>query len=214
MQWRIKGLIIFFGALFLFLIFNVYNVQIKKGAYYLTKAQMQEEASGGFEAPRGNIYFLDKNDNSVQAAMNKDYQIIYAVPVEIQASGDQTSAYAEKLSPITGVSVEELSGKFSKGNDKYELILEKASSQQTTEIKNLNLKGIYISNHLLRFYPFGDLAAHVLGFTDYSSGSAEGKYGVELYFNDLLSGKDGGIEDGKLIAAESGKDLILTIDPT
>ncbi|NCN94993.1 penicillin-binding protein 2 [Candidatus Wolfebacteria bacterium] len=214
MQWRIKGLIIFFGALFLFLIFNVYNVQIKKGDYYLNKARMQEEASGGFEASRGNIYFLDKNDNSVQAAMNKDYPIVYAVPVEIQASGDSALAYAEKLSPITGVSVEELAGKFGKENDKYELILEKASSRQMDGIKNLNLKGIYISSHLLRFYPFGDLAAHVLGFIDYSSGSAEGKYGVELYFNDLLSGKAGGVEDGKLIAAESGKDLILTIDPT
>src|SRR4030042_2068440 len=154
MQSRIKGLIFFFGALFLFLIFNVYNVQIKKGAYYLTKAQIQEEASGGFEAPRGNIYFLDKNNNSVQAAMNKDYPIVYAVPVEVQASGDSALSYAEKLSPITGVSVEELNGKFSKANDKYELIIEKASSQQIDEIRNLNLKGIYTSSNLLRFYPF------------------------------------------------------------
>ncbi len=214
MRWRIKGLIFFFGALFLFLIFNVYNVQIKKGAYYLTKAQMQEEASGGFEAPRGSIYFLDKNNNSVQAAMNKDYPIVYAVPVEIQLSGNSALVYAEKLSSITGVSVEELNGKFSKANDKYELIIEKASSQQTTEIKNLNLKGIYVSSRLLRFYPFGDLAAHILGFLDYSSGLAEGKYGAELYFNDLLSGKNGGVENKKLIPAESGKDLILTIDPT
>lgn len=213
MRWRIKGLIFFFGVLFFFLIFNVYNVQIKKGAYYLTKAQMQEEASGGFKAPRGNIYFLDKNNNSVQVAMNKDYPVIYAVPIEIQASGDSVLFYAEKLSPITGVSVEELSGKFAKANDKYELIIEKASAQQTAEIKDLNLKGIYISSYLLRFYPFGDLAAHILGFLDYSSGSAEGKYGAELYFNDLLSGKSGGVENKKLIAAESGKDLFLTIDP-
>ncbi len=213
MQWRIKGLIFFFGALFLFLIFNVYNVQIKKGAYYLTKAEMQEEASGGFEAPRGNIYFLDKNSNSVQAAMNKDYPAVYAVPVEVQASGEPVASYAEKLSPITGVSIEELKGKFNKENDKYELIIEKASSQQTAEIKNLNLKGIYISSRLLRFYPFGDLAAHVLGFLDYSKGLAEGKYGLELYFNDLLSGKNGGMKSGKLFSAESGEDLILTIDP-
>ncbi len=175
---------------------------------------MQEEASGGFEAPRGSIYFLDKNNNFVQAAMNKDYPIVYAVPVEIQLSGNSALVYAEKLSSITGVSVEELNGKFSKANDKYELIIEKASSQQTTEIKNLNLKGIYVSSRLLRFYPFGDLAAHILGFLDYSSGLAEGKYGAELYFNDLLSGKNGGVENKKLIPAESGKDLILTIDPT
>ncbi|MFA5099073.1 MAG: penicillin-binding protein 2 [Candidatus Paceibacterota bacterium] len=213
MQWRIKGLIFFFGALFLFLIFNVYSVQIQKGDYYLAKAKMQEEASGGFEAPRGSIYFLDKNNNSVQAAMNKDYPIVYAVPVEIQASGESIASYAEKLSPITGVSVEELKEKFAKESDKYELIVEKAVSGQTDEIKNLNLKGIYISSHLLRFYPFGDLAAHILGFLDYSNGLAEGKYGLELYFDDSLSGKSGGVEDGKLVSAESGKDLILTIDP-
>ncbi len=213
MQWRIKGLIIFFGVLSFFLIFNIYNIQIEKGSYYLNKAQMQEEASGGFKAPRGNIYFLDKNNNSVQAAMNKDYPIVYAVPVEIQASGNPILAYAEKLSPIAGISIEELNQKFAKENDKYELIIEKASSQQTTEIKNLNLKGVYISSNLLRFYPFGDLAAHVLGFLDYSSGLAQGKYGLELYFDDLLSGKSGGVENGKLIPAEPGKDLILTIDP-
>ncbi len=211
-QWRIKALIFFFSTLFLFLVFNIYNIQIRKGDYYFTKSRAQEEASGNFEAPRGNIYFLDKNGNSTQAALNKEYTRIYAVPTELKGDAALAASYAEKLSPITGVPTADLVKNLTKKNDQFELIIDKASDEQASEVKKLALKGIYIDSHLLRFYPFNDMAAHILGFVDYPDGAASGRYGAELYFNDSLSGKNGGAENGKLTAVEPGADLTLTID--
>jgi len=212
MQWRIKSLFFLFGILYLFLIFNIYNLQIEKRAYFLTKAETQERAGGVFTAPRGNIYFVDKNNNLIPAALNKEYPMIYAVPKEVQTDAGLTQTYAEKLSPILGIPVEDLTKKLSKPNDLYELLVEKASPEQIDKIKSLNLKGIYIKNHLLRFYPFGDLASHILGFVSPVDEREKGVYGLELSFNDVLSGKPGQIKDGKIIEPEPGRDLVLTID--
>ncbi len=54
---------------------------------------------------------------------------------------------------------------------------------------------------VLRFYPKGSLAAHVLGFVGYRGHERVGQYGVEAYYDDVLN-------------STSGNDLVLTIDPT
>ncbi len=197
------------------LIFNIYNLQIEKRIYYLSKVETQAQASGVFEASRGNIYFIDRNNNFIPAALNKEYLKIYAVPKEIQENNndyDNIRNYAEKLALILNLSVEELEKKLSKKNDQYKLLVEKASPEQIKEIKKINLKGIYIGSHLLRFYPFEDLASHLLGFVGPAGETTNGRYGVELYFNEMLSGKAGEIKEYKIIESEAGKDLILTID--
>lgn len=212
MQWRIKFLIFIFGISYFILIFNIYNLQIQKSAYYLTKAETQERASGVLEAPRGNIYFTDRSNNLIQAALNKEYPTIYAVPKEIQQQATSSIAYAEELSPIVNLSTEELKKLFAKPNDLYELLVDKASTEQIQKINSLNLKGIYTDSHLLRFYPFEDLAAHLLGFVGSTSETKKGVYGLELYFDETLAGKAGEIKGDKIIEAKAGSDLILTID--
>lgn len=204
--WRINSLIFVFGILYFLLIFNIYKLQIEKSIYYLTQAQSQEKASGVFEAVRGNIFFTDRNNNLIPAALNKDYPIIYAVPKEIQQNA------AEKLAPIVNLSTEELEKIFNKPDDLYELLVEKADAQQIEEIGDLKLKGIYTRTHSLRFYPLEDLASHLLGFVAPVLEKRIGRYGVELYFNETLAGKDGQLEGDNIIKPESGKDLILTID--
>mgnify|MGYP001571674994 CR=1 FL=1 len=216
MKWRIKSLIFAFGALYLFLIFCLYNLQIQKSTYYLSKVEAQEEASGVLQAPRGDIYFTDKNNAFVPAAFDKDFPMIYADPKEvqqeIQKSGESIETLAKKLSPIINIATDQLQKKISKQNDSYELLVSKASTEQINEIKKLNLKGVYISDHLLRFYPFNGISSHLLGFVDSSQGAETGRYGAELYFNDLLSGKDGKVENGRVIPPQPGDDLTLTID--
>jgi cell division protein FtsI/penicillin-binding protein 2 len=186
MRWRITSLIFIFGALYFFLIFNIYNLQIEKGNYYFRKAEALEKLSGAFKKARKNIYFIDKNNNFAPAALNKEYPIIYAVPKEI---AENAAIYAEKLSPIFNISAEELEKKFNKPKNEYALLVQKASAEQIEEIKKLNLKGIYVKNELLRYYPFGDLASHLLGYVE-STEESGGRYGTELYFNDSLSAQN------------------------
>ncbi|MEK7193841.1 MAG: penicillin-binding protein 2 [Patescibacteria group bacterium] len=210
MRWRILTVIIGFGILYLVLLSKLYDIQFNKSAYYSAQAESQNIASGLLKATRGNIYFIDKNNKLIQAVLNKDYATIIAVPKDIQESA---RSYAEKLAPILNLSVEELEEKLSKPDDSYELLIQKATYEQVSEIREMELEGIYIKNESLRFYPFGSLASHLLGFVAPDENDKfSGRYGVELFFNDLLAGKSGESKGDKIIGPQDGQNVILTID--
>ncbi|MEE8131436.1 MAG: penicillin-binding protein 2 [Candidatus Paceibacterota bacterium] len=214
MNWRFLLILIFFGGLYSLLIYNISELQLEKWEYYSSQAEAQQRADGELEPVRGNIYFTDKNNNLIPAVLNKEYSVIYAVPVETQTNADLTRTYAENLSSIVNISVEELEKKLSKPDDLYELLVQKATSEQLKKIKELELEGIYTRNQLFRFYPFGDLASHILGFIAPTADSDKlvGRYGIEFYFDEVLVGKPGQAKGDTLIKPEDGQDLILTID--
>lgn len=212
MRWRINFLFLIFSVLFLILVFNIYNLQIEKGSYFLTRAEDQEKLNGALDIPRGNIYFTDINGKFIQVAINKDYFTIFAVPEEIPKDDEIMENYAEKLSSIVGFSIEDLKNKFLKSGDLYEMLVEKADYEKLEEINNLNLKGIYAQSHSFRFYPFGKTASHLLGFVGLAGDMKKGLYGVEAYFEEILSGKKDKVNDNKTAKSENGDNLILTID--
>lgn len=216
-KWRINLLIAIFGVLYSVLFFNLYGVQIKKGDYYLNRSEFQQLAAGVLEAERGNIYFVDKNDNLIPAALNKDYAIVYAVPKEIQNNASGSEALirnrVEKLSAALNLPLEETEKKLTKADDLYELLVQKVTPDQIQKIKGSDIKGVYVKNRPLRFYPFDSLAAHVLGFISPTEGNEFlGRYGLERQFNSFLRGKQGEVKQGNLIKPEKGKDIVLTID--
>jgi len=231
MRWRYFSIIFIFSALYLVLISNLLNLQYFKKDY-LSQAELRNQLSGILSSERGNIYITDKNNNKIEVALNKDYPIIYVVPKEIQQIAEQggfrlaeggltTRAYAEQLSPIIGDSVDDLEKKLNKQEDEYELLVQKASGQQSEQIKNLNLKGIYFKKNNARFYPFEKLASHLIGFVSPADdketikyGNVQlGRYGIESKFNFFLAGEVGVSDNGKIIKkSEKGEDLFLTID--
>ena len=96
-------------------------------------------------------------------------------------------------------------------------IIARASEEKLGDIivRNLDTK---------RYYPQGELAAAVIGFTNYDG---DGVYGVESYYNDYLKGVDGKIisatdangnempyKNDKIYDAQDGNSLYLTIDTT
>lgn len=89
------------------------------------------------------------------------------------------------------------------------------------KIAALNIAGVYLQREYRRYYPAGEVAAHVLGFTNVDDAGQEG---LELAYNDWLRGESGRkmvMKDrlGRTIkhvesiqAAQPGKDLTLSID--
>ena len=89
------------------------------------------------------------------------------------------------------------------------------------EVSDLNLAGVYLQREYRRYYPAGEVATHVVGFTNVDD---IGQEGIELAYNDWLQGKPGEklvIKDrlGRTIkhvesiqSAQPGKDLTLSID--
>lgn len=192
------------------LIFNIYELQIKKGVYYAAKAASQSRGRDFLASSRGTIYFSDKNGNKISASLNREYPVIFAVPKEI-ADADEAAA---ALSPILNIETEKIKNLLIKPDDLYELLLAKASGEQVAKIKALGLKGIYIDSQGFRFYPFGNLASHLLGFVGpaQDDGLIKGRYGIEQVYDDYLRSDDLELTIDRNIQAQAEKILKSLIE--
>ena len=210
MKLRLFSIFLFFIILYSSLIFKIYGLQIEKGGYYSARAASQNRLAGFLEPQRGSIYFTDRNDNFIPAAITKAYPVIFAVPKEIK---DENFA-AESLYGILNIDKEKLLKALSKSDDPYELLLRRASNEQVDKIRELGLAGVYIDEENSRFYPFNNLASHILGFVGQAAldSNSLGRYGLELYFNDKLDGEAGRLDGDRIVEPVSGSNLHLTID--
>ncbi len=193
MKWRLYLVfsipLILFGVLFS----NMYVLQIKHGNVNFARAASLARIARS--SPRGTIYFTDKNGGRITAAIDRKVPTIFAVPKEMKHP-QETAAAVAKLLTLDAATLET---SFSKSNDEYELLVDKASKEDVEKIKAAKLEGIHIGSANSRYYPLGNLGAHVLGFVGKAKSDEEikGRYGTESYFDDTLRG---------------GNDVTLTID--
>ncbi len=184
---KVRFSIIIGGATlaFLFIIYTLYRLQIGSGDLYARRVQAQREIGGLLVAERGDIFITDKNSAEIPAALNKEYPVIYAVPAELEDASEATGQIAE----LFGLDGAALAPRLAKTTDKYEALVFKASDEQVAAVEKAEMKGLYVTSQRGRYYPFGSLAAQVLGFV--SQGDEQtppaGQYGVEKKYNEGLS---------------------------
>ena len=198
-----------FGA-FAYLIYGLHDLQIKRGSYFSNRAESQYKLAGFLEPHRGIIYLTDKEKKKVPAALNKSYPVIFAVPKEIK----DVKKTSQVLASILDQDEAELNKNLARANSLYRLLQKKATQEQVEKINKADLEGVYVDQQELRFYPFGSLAAHILGFIapNEQDDTLRGRYGLERYFNNRLSGTPGRITGDKITRPQQGEDLSLTID--
>lgn len=207
---------------------KLFILQILQGGYYSTLALSTHEIYKKIHPIRGEIFFRSAKDGTESgAAVNAKQYTVFAVPAEIKK--DDVSKNADSLSSILFLNDEEkkvLIEKLSKANDPYEPLAKKVDDAGMEQIKISKLTGIYYTDEDRRFYPENFLAANVLGFYGFDNeGNARGSYGLEGYFNEVLSGKSGlmlgekGAKGGWItlagrttMEAENGANLVLTVD--
>ena len=201
---------------------RLFDLQILKNGYYTALASGQHNIFENLVPERGQIYVEDKFSKDLYPlAINKKMNLVYAVPKKIEDPKNT----AKELAPILEIEEEELYKKLSPEEDLYEPLKHKLEDEQVEEIKNKDLKGIYFQPESLRYYPDHSLASHLLGFVGFVDNDKRGLYGVEGYYNDILTGREGYLETekdalGRLVSvgnkfleeAEDGSDLVLTID--
>ncbi|NCN52832.1 hypothetical protein GW950_00005, partial [Candidatus Wolfebacteria bacterium] len=73
----------------------------------------------------------------IPAALNKDYQVIFAVPTEI----DDVEESAARLASILELDIDELRTALSKPNDQYEELISRANDSQLAKIRESAIKG-------------------------------------------------------------------------
>ncbi|MFH1191851.1 MAG: penicillin-binding protein 2 [bacterium] len=213
------------------IVFKVFKLQILDYNFYDALASDQHQIFKKLFPKRGEIFLQNsqkKNesrtslyDNLYPAAVNRKYNFFYAEPNHIE-NPERT---AELLAKYLDLDKEHLLEKFFLKDDPYEPLKHKVSQKITNQITSLGLKGVDFLEEDFRYYPDENIGGHILGFLSSENDTTKGQYGIEEYFNDLLSGEPGFIKtekdvkggiikiwDTAFYEARDGADVVLTID--
>lgn len=221
-KWRIYAL----ALLVLFAAFcilgKLYILQVEKYETYAKLAENQHGSTLEINANRGEI-FLNDDGAPYSLAVNKQMQMVYAAPREMENIDEAIG----KLSYILGLEGEVLKSKLGDPEDMFEILKHKISEEEVVKIKEEKIKGIYLSPESFRYYPAGELAAQVVGFVGSDGKSEKGMYGVEAFWEKELHGEAGkvrqegdskgrwiSISDRDVQHAKDGADIFLTINHT
>ena len=165
-------------------------------------------------AHRGLI--TDRNGEPL--AVSTPVTTLWANGKELQAAKAQWSALATALGQEPKSFAQRLQAHAER---EFMYLVRGLTPEQGQRVLDLKVPGVYAIEEFRRFYPAGDVAAHVVGFTDIDD---RGREGMELAFEDWLAGVPGKrqvLKDrrGRLIKdvqvaqnAKAGKTLALSID--
>jgi cell division protein FtsI (penicillin-binding protein 3) len=165
-------------------------------------------------AHRGAV--TDRNGEPL--AVSTPVDSVWVNPPELNENIDQLPKLARALKEDQ----QTLARRITSNLDREFLYLERhMPPEQAARIKALGIPGVYLLREYRRYYPAGEVAAHVVGFTTVDD---KGQEGLELGFDQLLNGEDGAkrvIQDsyGRYVenvesirAPRPGRDLVTSID--
>jgi stage V sporulation protein D (sporulation-specific penicillin-binding protein) len=169
---------------FMALVIRLGYVQLWIGGEIAQRAENSWRRDIPFQAKRGEI----QDRNGIRLAYNISSPTILAIPVQVKDKNET----ARKLAKPLGMSEEQLYKLLTKREKIVELKPggRKLTTAKAQEIRDLKLPGIVVSEDNKRYYPFGSLAAHVLGFTGAYN---QGLTGLELQYDQRLTGLKGSI---------------------
>ncbi|HLD20786.1 MAG TPA: penicillin-binding protein 2 [Patescibacteria group bacterium] len=218
------AVLLFAGVIVLKLLF----IQVFQHGFYEALASGQHELFQELIPERGKIYLHDfKDETLVPVAVNQQLAFVWADPREIEEPDDT----AEALAQIFGYDEEKMDAleeRLDQPEDPYEPIEREVDEKTLERLLTLELTGIHYTREASRLYPEPEMSGHVLGFLGAGEdGSLSGKYGIEGYFDELLTGTQGYLLSerdiaGRLISvgdreyepAQDGADVVLTLDRT
>ena len=196
-------------------------IQLVWGAELNNQATSQQSQSRKITAKRGTIYDAT---GKYELAVSSSVESVTINPTNI--SKENKEKVAKALSDIFELDYEKVLKRLNKRSS-IETIVKQVEKSKTDELRkwmeeNQITTGINIDEDSKRYYPYGDLAAQVIGFCGNDN---QGLDGIEAKYNDELKGTNGRIErqtnaageslgDEEYISAIDGNSLILTIDMT
>ncbi len=193
---RMKIKLMFVGGLFvlffLVLIGRMVYINAKNGKQY-EKIVLAQQSYDSIEIPyrRGDI--LDRNGTQL-ATSEKVYNLIIE-PKNILQSDEVKEATVSALTKYFDLSEKAIEEALEDDASLYKKMLKKISYEKVQPFNEFvesdegkNVKGVWFEEEYERYYPYGALACHALGFT--VSGNV-GQGGIEGYYSDELNGVNG-----------------------
>ena len=212
------------AAAFLPVAVRLYGLMVSSYDTWSALALGNQSRTTVVQSARGTIY--DRNLNIL--ASSATVENIYIAPRELQQSGADIDGLAHALGEILGVDADHVKKKAKDRSLRYHLIQagveEEAAARVRAYIEESGTKGIHLEPNSRRSYPYGTLAAQVIGFTNASGQGAEG---IEASYEGYLSGKAGKTVTTKgnnemdmpfsverYLMGQTGADVVTTIDVT
>lgn len=164
-------------------------------------------------AHRGMV--TDRNGEPL--AISTPVESVWASPADVTINADQI----KQMAAILETKPAELNKKFTNNEREFVYLKRRMPPELAAQVMALNVPGIFLQREYRRFYPAGEVTSHVLGFTGVDD---RGQEGMELMYNDWLSGKLGSrrvikdrqghiVEDLEAVKVPmDGHDLALSID--
>src|SRR3989344_2979535 len=215
---RVIGVTVILCALGI--LFRLYFLQIVYGGNFTERADRQYINTNTTPYDRGNIYFESKMGELVPGALTRSGFTLAIHPSLIENPEEMF----RKLSDLVNIDRADFTARASKYDDPYEEVARKINSETAEKIKNLNLKGIVLSQEKWRFYPGNELAAQTLGFVSYNENELAGRYGLERYYEDVLRKDPSQVYNNffaelfsniqETVGGNSQGDLVTTIEPS
>ena len=178
---RVTLIAVFFGLLASSLIARAVHLQVFNKDFLNHEADARHLRVEKISAHRGTI--TDRNGEPL--AISTPVDSIWANPKELAPAVDDVP----QLARVLGVDSQQLIRRITRSMDKEFLYLKRRlSPEKAKEVLALKLPGINVQREYRRYYPAGEVAGHLIGFTDIDD---DGQEGLELAFNHWLAGEMG-----------------------
>jgi len=178
---RVTLIAVFFGLLASSLIARAVHLQVFNKDFLNHQADARHLRVEKISAHRGTI--TDRNGEPL--AISTPVDSIWANPKELAPAVDDVP----QLARVLGVDSQQLIRRITRSMDKEFLYLKRRlSPEKAQEVLALKLPGINVQREYRRYYPAGEVAGHLIGFTNIDD---DGQEGLELAFNHWLAGEMG-----------------------
>lgn len=212
---RIFMVLFFFLAVFSAILFRAFQLQVLESGKLKRIASNQHVRTINIQSKRGGIY----DRNSKELAVSLEVSSVYAQPEKIE----RPAGAARKLSRILKVSAGNIKKKMRRKRNFVWLKRQVDLKEKERDLID-GIEGVGLISESRRYYPSRELASNIIGFMGVDSVGLEG---VELYYNDFLSGRSRKIIGGRDAAGRlilfgdtnrevpvEGMSVELTIDKT
>ncbi|MBR5240148.1 MAG: PASTA domain-containing protein [Clostridia bacterium] len=201
---------------FVFFVIRISVIQFIDGERLSREAIEQQTRDRMINAKRGTIY----DRNGKQLAVSADVETVSISPITVRKANERELC-AKTLAEILEMDEETILDKIDQ-NTSYVLIKRKVEKEQADAIREAGLSGVYLDADTKRYYPYNNIASHIIGFTGADN---QGLLGIEQIYDSKLKGQYGRIvtarnADGtempykydRYYTPEDGADITLTID--
>jgi cell division protein FtsI (penicillin-binding protein 3) len=196
------------------LIWRAVELQLKDHKFLAGQGDARFSRVAEITATRGTI--TDRYGEPL--AVSTPVDSVWVNPKELALASDQLPRLAKALKRDKN----ELARRVTSNLDREFLYLARhMQPSEAQKIRALEIPGVYLMREYRRYYPAGEVAGHIIGFTSVDD---EGQEGLELAFDHWLAGEDGAkrvIQDryGKIVqnveeirAMRPGRNLVLSVD--